>query len=540
MPPGGTELPDGGAAAVATDGHAPPWWQEAVRSRRRSASRAAWLPAVARGRLRCLGLWVLRAVLLIVPVLPMAFPLLTLGPGAYGPDRSAQGRPSLPPYTCNGVIDAQHFDRGNLLWDEIGDIYLGKMVLITFCSLAVAVLACLGTKPVVDPPAFVNNVRAWLLLNWLVAALWCFDRGCSWCTGGFMVDSSWNKWRQKACVAVWNAKQIVWAAAMVWICWLMKERVHALHGPQGSVGQRRQRMIVCLCRAQISFLVATTVLLLSGLLFDGSKERLVTSMQVLLVVITLCDTAVLVLAYLAFRHALHFALEEAQEAPVEQWRQEAKLVAWQARLQMAVTAVSATTSIASVACSFASHLMWAHFSGSKDPVFLLVKTGVYGLDLIANAAALLFIAGLVHCRCVDGLTGVSRHCHKPSEHTGWEAKVKELSERGFTLEALLDFYRVLGSRLMPHFDPDRHSTADVVREAIIPATASTPFGPCALATVLMNGAPTPAQRMVTHAWSGKLDLVAGVVGDALGCPTYDALLPRLRPAGLGSLKEELR
>lgn len=49
----------------------------------------------------------------------------------------------------------------------------------------------------------------------------------------------------------------------------------------------------------------------------------------------------------------------------------------------------------------------------------------------------------------------------------WTQKVEELAQRGITIRQLLDFYASLGT-LMPHFDPDRSTTHDVVRQAIIP------------------------------------------------------------------------
>eukprot|EP00435_Cladocopium_sp_Y103_P025592 s1429_g6.t1 len=50
----------------------------------------------------------------------------------------------------------------------------------------------------------------------------------------------------------------------------------------------------------------------------------------------------------------------------------------------------------------------------------------------------------------------------------WTQKVEELAQRGITIRQLLDFYASLGGTLMPHFDPDRSTTHDVVRQAIIP------------------------------------------------------------------------
>jgi len=100
----------------------------------------------------------------------------------------------------------------------------------------------------------------------------------------------------------------------------------------------------------------------------------------------------------------------------------------------------------------------------------------------------------------------------------WQAKVQELADRGFTLEALLHFYRGLGTAYMEHWDPARHTTADVVRHAIIPESAASRS---AFATVMMKGVPTRPKRMVTHNWGNLFrDLVAAVCADALGEEEY--------------------
>ena len=74
-----------------------------------------------------------------------------------------------------------------------------------------------------------------------------------------------------------------------------------------------------------------------------------------------------------------------------------------------------------------------------------------------------------------------------NEMLEWKRKVQELTTRGFTLESLLDFYALLGTEtLMAHFDPQKHTTRDVVRAGII---CHSRQGRCALAQVLENGKP---------------------------------------------------
>merc|ERR1719265_1422682 len=101
----------------------------------------------------------------------------------------------------------------------------------------------------------------------------------------------------------------------------------------------------------------------------------------------------------------------------------------------------------------------------------------------------------------------------------WHDKVEELAGRGFSLQALLKFYRGLGREYMPSFDPDKSTTSEVVRHAVIPLTCSES---CAYATVMMEGVPTRPETMVTHTWSNVFtDLVAAVVSDALLDTTFE-------------------
>jgi len=108
--------------------------------------------------------------------------------------------------------------------------------------------------------------------------------------------------------------------------------------------------------------------------------------------------------------------------------------------------------------------------------------------------------------------------YRPSDCAEWDAKVQELASRGFSLRCLLSFYKRLGKEYMPHFDPERHTTKDVVRQTIIPLSRDKQ---CALATLMTEEEPTRASRMVTHTWSSLFhDLVAAVVADALDESSY--------------------
>lgn len=116
------------------------------------------------------------------------------------------------------------------------------------------------------------------------------------------------------------------------------------------------------------------------------------------------------------------------------------------------------------------------------------------------------------------------------------SKVRELAHRGIELGALLDFYGRLGGEHMPGFDPTTSTTADVVRDAVIPATAA--HGK-AYASVAHPGSKL-ATRMVSHNWGNVFaNLMAAIVADALDLPLYKDALARLAFAGLSGLREEL-
>eukprot|EP00931_Biecheleriopsis_adriatica_P020276 TRINITY_DN13609_c0_g1_i1.p1 TRINITY_DN13609_c0_g1~~TRINITY_DN13609_c0_g1_i1.p1 ORF type:complete len:825 (+),score=177.06 TRINITY_DN13609_c0_g1_i1:36-2510(+) len=113
----------------------------------------------------------------------------------------------------------------------------------------------------------------------------------------------------------------------------------------------------------------------------------------------------------------------------------------------------------------------------------------------------------------------------------WAEKVAELAGRGITLEELLQFYRQLGSSLMPHYKASVHTTSDVVRQAIIPTTRAT----CSA----YAGAKRP-DKMVTHCWGNRfVDLVAAIVADALEESSF-GLIARLLEKDIGIIEGMLR
>eukprot|EP00931_Biecheleriopsis_adriatica_P024726 TRINITY_DN15336_c0_g1_i1.p1 TRINITY_DN15336_c0_g1~~TRINITY_DN15336_c0_g1_i1.p1 ORF type:complete len:774 (-),score=123.12 TRINITY_DN15336_c0_g1_i1:146-2467(-) len=124
-----------------------------------------------------------------------------------------------------------------------------------------------------------------------------------------------------------------------------------------------------------------------------------------------------------------------------------------------------------------------------------------------------------------------------SANEAWEEVVCDLAGRLLPLRDLLAFYRSLGTdAAMPHYDPAKHTTLDVVRQAIVPGSRTGDSG-SDLTTVLvgaeklrhMRHSPGSYRaRMVTHCWSNLFrDLVAAVIADALHVSTWDAVAAEL-------------
>lgn len=130
-----------------------------------------------------------------------------------------------------------------------------------------------------------------------------------------------------------------------------------------------------------------------------------------------------------------------------------------------------------------------------------------------------------------------------AEELVWRSKVRELANRGFKLDKLLDFVEeLLKGEIMPSFDPERSTTNDVVRQAVIPLSRGTGHGEGqALASIWNEGRPVLATRMVTHNWSNRfLHLVGAVIADSLGAGTYERVIEQLETLdGIEGLREDL-
>eukprot|EP00747_Dinoflagellata_sp_TGD_P193770 gnl/TRDRNA2_/TRDRNA2_60387_c0_seq1.p1 gnl/TRDRNA2_/TRDRNA2_60387_c0~~gnl/TRDRNA2_/TRDRNA2_60387_c0_seq1.p1 ORF type:complete len:304 (-),score=45.08 gnl/TRDRNA2_/TRDRNA2_60387_c0_seq1:144-1055(-) len=104
---------------------------------------------------------------------------------------------------------------------------------------------------------------------------------------------------------------------------------------------------------------------------------------------------------------------------------------------------------------------------------------------------------------------------------------------------------------MPHFDPSRSTTRDVVRNAIILEShkpmvyghrITTAYGTCAFSVYLTGGEKVSARTMVTHHWANLFcHTCAAIVAHALELPTYGHIATQLSSAaGIVQLKTKLQ
>ena len=93
--------------------------------------------------------------------------------------------------------------------------------------------------------------------------------------------------------------------------------------------------------------------------------------------------------------------------------------------------------------------------------------------------------------------------YQPDASEEWQAVVSDLAGRGFSLDALLDFYEGLGHDYMKHFSPSLSTTSDVVFGAIIPLSRSSRS---AYAPIMMDGVPTQPDKPPGKRACGRLGL----------------------------------
>ncbi|CAE7481138.1 unnamed protein product [Symbiodinium natans] len=440
--------------------------------------------------------------------------------------------------------------------DRLSENSYGALHLDAFFVWVLGGLCCLSTRKVPKMSSFILHTRGWFFMMFLTAVL-SFSTDRCWRLRAGAFDSAFYKRAVSdvnICRVHGGAMWQLLVVGMVWQCWLLKLRVAALD--QGRVCSREN--------ALHGVFILQTVLLFAGLYSrvkylvlrfnsiepsaaDEHTAGWLRTGSVMLLLVAL------VLTTIAYLRLLPNVKSVAKNATGRQ-EAEARRVLRASRIHVIASMAATAVTVMYTAMDMCNRLTaWfdpAATWRTSDAWGWSIKV-MFGVDLIVNGCAMLILSGGVLAQtvpacCDTGSANESIIPPKPSssecsECPQWQQKVRELSQRGLSLDALLKFYGQLGRDCMPHYRPDLHTTADVVRQAIIPGSAATAFGSCAMATVLMQGVATPAQRMVTHAWSNLFaDLVAAVVADALDYSSYADVRERLKPGKLGHLYTELQ
>ncbi|CAK0864386.1 unnamed protein product [Prorocentrum cordatum] len=485
-----------------------------------------------------LAIFTVRGVMLGLTVLPLSAPIAK-GYGVHGYADFSGTLDLDGANTCSATLAGSYYLRGNPQWIALGNTYKYRMAAVTISAFLVAVIACFAVRSVRTRTQFIIHVRCWLLLNWLQGVAWCFERSCKWCADSD--DAS----IERDCSPLWQVRSVLTASVFAYLTFLIRMRHMAV---QGAFPEKRheEHNIFDIFRLQVLIvLVCFCVSVVREVRSPGSQD--LSTMTALCVVLNFVLTAVSMwFSLYLFMGQLRVA-EGVVKTSSGRRRMEAQCVVSSVKRQLIAQALAFVFDLVAVTLETLAALEWSWFPGDATPTFQIVKSIFFGADMVINSCLVLSYWGLVPRPTLWGRRA-SRQTQWQTEprlpqlfESEWDRKVAELANRGITLGALLDFYMGLGVRYMPHFDPDVHSTEDVARQAIIPFTAADPtFGPCALATKLMEGRPTLAQRMVTHTWRNKFaDLVAAIVADALDQATYEAILPRLKPGMIGCLIGEL-
>ncbi|CAK0863603.1 unnamed protein product [Prorocentrum cordatum] len=515
-------------------GHVAPWVVNNVSTARSDTRIAAQRKLPGK-----LVVFTVRGVVLGLAVLPLSAPIAVMGYGWHGYADFSGLQDLDGANTCSATVGGSYLLRGNPHWVALGNTYKFRMATVAISAFSVAVIACFAVRGVRNRTPLITHVQCWLLLNWLQGVALCFERGCKWC-----VDSD-DASIERYCSPLWQGRSMLTASVYAYLTFLIRMRHMAV---QSAFPEKRHVKDTILDIFRLQVLIVLVCLCVSV-----AREAWSPGSQDLATMTVVCVMVNFVLTAVSMFFSLHLFIghlrvaEDIVKVSSGRRRMEAKCVVSSVQRQVIAHALAFAFDIAAVIPASLAALEWSWFPGRETPTFVMFQELFLGADLIANSCLVLSYWGLVPRPAIRGRRA-SRQTHLNQEprlpqrsDSEWDRKVGELANRGITLRALLHFYMDLGVRNMPHFDPDAHSTEDVARQAIIPLTAADPtFGPCALATKLMEGRPTLAQRMVTHTWRNKFaDLIAAIVADALDQTTYEAILPRLKPHLIGCLVEEL-
>uniref|UniRef100_A0A7S4T1S7 Uncharacterized protein n=1 Tax=Alexandrium monilatum TaxID=311494 RepID=A0A7S4T1S7_9DINO len=185
------------------------------------------------------------------------------------------------------------------------------------------------------------------------------------------------------------------------------------------------------------------------------------------------------------------------------------------------------------------------FSGNSCLLLLMDASSVL-ITALMEAIALFFVIGVFTeqrpaFEAEEGSVKEVIAARQCAGSEAWSAKVSALAGRSVSALSLLDFFERLGpnGETMPHFDPRRSTTGDVVRHAVVPLSRRGDAGLPYAELVRSGGAALPAS-MVTHTWGCCFAvLVAAVVADAMGLAEYGDVLAQLEEGHISQVRDRL-
>eukprot|EP00931_Biecheleriopsis_adriatica_P033441 TRINITY_DN19408_c2_g1_i1.p1 TRINITY_DN19408_c2_g1~~TRINITY_DN19408_c2_g1_i1.p1 ORF type:complete len:734 (+),score=127.56 TRINITY_DN19408_c2_g1_i1:36-2237(+) len=400
-----------------------------------------------------------------------------------------------------------------------------RYVLIAFC-MAVLITALNSVVLLRWAAGSFKHVAVHATFVWAHAVLWTF----------FLMDTCAYAPAERKLRGLFHILCLISAAAVVAVLpSLVFERVKVFERNLfRDNGERRLRLLLRASLAALfMFIVFGVLTVATGNSLDGTRTPGLTEMlsiSALAFCGFLMASYVLVLRRLAMASALTNTANRQLKATALRFDiqgdatvQSAARISEAARVQFIGTLIQVVSSLALVILGcLQNNLVWPLILRGVD--VNLMSFIMLWLDCLATSLGSSFASGagsgaLRSSHSLEALRmlaqgrrqeAMSRYQKSQEE---WQDKVEELAGRGFTLAALLSFYKQI-RQFMPHFDSSQHTTTDVVREAIIPASSEKA---CSLAEVLMDGKTVRPKKMVTHNWGNVFrDLVAAIIADSLG------------------------
>jgi len=420
----------------------------------------------------------------------------------------------------------------------------------------VNLLAMLAMMPIVicsvikrHPPSTYIRDAIWCVFGlWIMLSLWGL--------GGIVVNMTSREHRVQMRFLFFTMSYNLEGVVFVWIVQLMLSRMCAIESASFFASGSARPIIAVMCAI---FPVKMGSEMLLPIFVNIAWEEIYTALTILFLGVWLFYSGVLAASLMRAVKLLR--------AEAERTRDAAQVEAlWAVRI-LGIELVACITLAFTTTATWVTKLTYVYYKYGDmgDAVvsdrLLLAVMGAHRCDIVLNAMSVGVLSGLLwqpprpaesddaarrspatRDESSGGVSPITRRAG-PEFREIWLAKVNELAHRGVRLCDLLTFWeRLLTNEVMPHFDPRRSTTNDVVRQAVIPLSReqSPAGGGRALASVWCETG-LMARCMVTHNWSNLFwHLVAAIVADQLECNTYaDVAEDLLKVSQLRKLRQTL-